>query len=120
MKKGCRPNAICIRDTPFVRYRDKERKNPVLEVVLYLLKQFVLVLVEVLDLAMLIRAVLSWIDPMEEGGFSTFMVMITEPIILPFRKLCAARPWFEGSPLDVPFFMALLALILLRLLLLAL
>ena len=91
-----------------------------MEVVLYLLKQFVLVLVEVLDLAMLVRAVLSWIDPMEEGGFSSFMVMITEPIILPFRKLCAARHWFEGSPLDVPFFMALLALILLRLLLLAL
>ncbi len=90
-----------------------------MEVVLYLLKQFVLVLVEVLDLAMLIRAVLSWIDPMEEGGFSAFMVMITEPIILPFRKLCAARHWFEGSPLDVPFFMALLSLILLRLLLLA-
>ena len=62
-----------------------------MEVVLYLLKQFVLVLVEVLDLAMLIRAVLSWIDPMEEGGFSAFMVMITEPIILPFRKLCLEK-----------------------------
>ena len=91
-----------------------------MEVVLYLLKQFVLILVEVLDIAMLIRAVLSWIDPMEEGAISSFVVMITEPIILPFRKLCAARHWFEGSPLDVPFFMALLALILVRTLLVAL
>ena len=70
-------------------------------------------LVDVLDLAMLIRAVLSWFDPMQDMKLSGFLYMITEPIILPFRKLCAKNHWFEGSPLDVPFFMALLALMLL-------
>ena len=107
-----------IRDTPFFTIR--KGRSTKLEVVFYLLRQFALILIEVLDIAMLIRAVLSWIDPMEEGGLSSFMVMITEPIILPFRKLCAARHWFEGSPLDVPFFMALIALVLVRVLLLAL
>jgi uncharacterized protein YggT (Ycf19 family) len=88
-----------------------------LEILFYLLKQFALILIEALDIAMLIRAVLSWIDPMSEGGFASFMVMVTEPIILPFRKLCAANHWFEGSPLDVPFFMAFLSLMLARILL---
>ena len=86
--------------------------NP--DTLFYFVKQFIWILLYVLDVAMLLRVILSWVNPTEEGGISAFFVMITEPIILPFRALCAKMHWFERSPLDVPFFMALLALILLR------
>ena len=89
-----------------------------MEVILYVLKKFLLVAVEVLDIAMLIRAIFSWIDPMSEGRLISFLILLTEPIILPFRKLCQRMNWFVGSPIDMPFFMAILALFLVRFLLL--
>jgi len=89
-----------------------------LEIILYVLKNFLLIAIEVLDIAMLVRAIFSWIDPMAEGRLLSFLILITEPIILPFRKLCEKKNWFVGSPLDVPFFMAILALFLVRFLLL--
>ena len=85
--------------------------------VFYVLKGFVVLAITVLDVAMLIRAVLSWVDPMGDGRLITFLTVITEPVILPFRALCAAFHWFEGCPLDVPFSMALIALLVLRILL---
>ena len=73
-------------------------------------------IVYVLDTAMFVRAIMSFFNPMGDDRISIFLTMITEPIILPFRKLCASRHWFEGSPLDVPFFMAVVALLVLQML----
>ncbi len=85
-----------------------------MEIILYVLKNFLLIAVEVLDIAMLVRAIFSWIDPMSEGRLISFLILITEPIILPFRKLCQKKNWFVGTPIDVPFLMAFLALFLVR------
>lgn len=56
-----------------------------------------------LELGMLGRMLCSLFDPMGEGRLSSFLFVITEPIILPVRALCAKMGWFENLPIDVPF-----------------
>ena len=73
-----------------------------------------------IDIALLLRAVMSWLDPMGEWGIRGFLIAVTEPVILPFRALCAKKHWFEGSPLDFPFLMTVFALMILQMFLSAL
>jgi len=72
-------------------------------VIFFVLQRLIDVLINVLQVAMLLRAVLSWFDPMQEGRFSVFLLIVTEPVIFPIRALCEKMHWFEGLPLDVPF-----------------
>lgn len=74
-----------------------------MEYVIFFLKNTVLALLLVIDIAMFARAILSWIDSMAEGALPTFLAALTEPVILPVRRLCEKFHWFEGSPLDMPF-----------------
>ena len=78
--------------------------------VLYLLVNTVLILIEVLQFAMLARAILSWIDPMQEWRISAFLRALTEPVIMPVRMLCEKMHWFEGMPIDIPFLITILLL----------
>lgn len=71
--------------------------------VVYFLKNTALALLLVIDIAMLVRSLFSWIDPMAGGALPTFLATVTEPIIFPVRRLCEKFHWFEGSPLDMPF-----------------
>ena len=80
-------------------------------VVFYLVKYTAIALLSVLDMAMFVRAILSWFDPTEEWKISRFLYVVTEPIILPVRRLCAKFHWFEGVPLDIPFLITLLLII---------
>ena len=70
-----------------------------------------------LELAMLLRALLSWL-PFAEGGFlETLLYALTEPLIHPLRVLFDKTGWFAGMPLDMPFFFTAMLLILLNTLL---
>ncbi len=82
-----------------------------MEVLLYLLGRIALMLLYVLDVGLFLRAILSWIDP--EGSFrlSAFLYSITEPIIQPIRKLCYKMNWFQRTPIDVPFMITVLLVI---------
>ncbi len=72
--------------------------------ILYIVRQLVSGLIGLMLLAMFLRAILSWFtDPMNEGKFSSFLYMITEPVIIPMRALCAKMHWFENTPMDMPF-----------------
>lgn len=82
--------------------------------VVSLIKNIALAILSVLDFAMLGRAILSWIDPMGDGPLASFLYAITEPIILPFRKLFEKLNWFVGSPLDMAFFFAMITIIILQ------
>lgn len=73
-------------------------------------------LLSVLLFAMLGRAVFSWFDPMGESKIAAFLFVLTEPVIFPIRALCAHFHWFEGLPIDVPFMLTVLALMILDLL----
>ncbi len=56
-----------------------------------------------LQLAMMIRAILSWIPTFNESKFADFLYMITEPIIIPIRELFRKLNWFQGIPIDISF-----------------
>ena len=45
------------------------------------------------------------------------MYAITEPIILPFRKLFEKKNWFTGVPIDMAFFFAFITIMVLQTLL---
>ena len=82
--------------------------------VFYVLQSVIVISIDILLIAMFVRAILSWFDPMQEGGLNGFLVMITEPVILPIRALCAKNHWFEGFPMDMPFMLSWLALMLIQ------
>lgn len=87
-----------------------------METVVFILKSFVLLLLDVLQFALLGRAIMSWFDH-GEGTISSFLTFVTEPFILPIRRLCERMHWFEGSMLDFPFFLTMIALMVLQTLL---
>lgn len=59
--------------------------------------------IDALLLAMLVRAVTGWFIR-EETAFTNFLYFVTEPVIMPVRMLCDGLGWFQGVPIDVPFF----------------
>lgn len=71
----------------------------------YVLIRFVSIFFDVLLFAMLGRAICSWFMQEGESPLLNFLFIVTEPVILPLRMLCAAFGWFEGVPLDMPFMM---------------
>lgn len=85
-----------------------------IEAVFYVFQQVIIIMIDVLLFAMFVRAVLSWFDPMQEWGITTFLHVLTEPAILPIRMLCEKMHWFEGMPLDIPFLLTTLVLVLIQ------
>lgn len=89
-----------------------------MEYVLYILMRAVLMVVIVLDVALLLRAVLSLFGVDEETAVGALLYFITEPVILPIRALLDRLGWFDGLPIDMSFlFTSMLLNILLMLLL---
>lgn len=86
-----------------------QRRKLILGFVLQVLSNVVVLLLSAIQLAMLVRAILSWF-PMNSSKFTDFLYGITEPFIYPIRKLFAKMNWFQNSPLDVSFMVAYLLL----------
>lgn len=82
------------------------------ENVLYIFAQIVNLLFAVIELAMLVRAIVSWI-PDADGAWLDLVYMITEPIIVPVRSLFEKIPLFRNSPIDFSFMIAYLLIIIL-------
>lgn len=70
---------------------------------LYVIMLCVVIFIYVVDIAMLGRAVLSWFTMGEQTRIGAFLYVVTEPLILPVRNLCARFGWFQGLPMDMPF-----------------
>ena len=77
---------------------------------LYVIVQFVLIFIDVLSIAMFVRAILSWFTMGEQTKLGTFMYVVTEPVIMPIRALCNRFGWFQGVPLDMPFLITMVIL----------
>ena len=73
-----------------------------MDVLIEVIKSVVLVFLSAIQLAMLIRAVLSWFL-MGGGAFINFLYAITEPFIVPVRSLFEKLGWFQNSPIDFSF-----------------
>ena len=85
-----------------------------MEFFLYLVITLVDVFLSFMLLAMLARAITSFLFMGEESKLTLFLYSITEPVILPFRALFAKLGWFQGMPLDAAFFFATIALSILQ------
>ncbi len=85
-----------------------------MDLFLFVLKYTVTTIIDVLLIAMFIRAITSWFDSTREGGLSMFLLMLTEPVVFPMRALCDRMNWFEGVPIDVPFLLTVLVLSILQ------
>ena len=81
---------------------------------LYVLVNFVLIFIEVLSLAMFVRAILSWFTD-GQGKFARFLYVLTEPAIMPVRKLLVKMNWLQNSPIDFSFTITYLAIMLIEL-----
>lgn len=86
-------------------------------IALYLVRATALALLSVIELAMFVRAIMSWFDQTGESKISMFLYAVTEPLILPVRRLCEKMHWFEGVPIDIPFMLTWLILMVLQLIL---
>ncbi|MBQ4135958.1 MAG: YggT family protein [Clostridia bacterium] len=87
-----------------------------LSVVLDVFKGTVCVILSAIQLAMTARAILSWF-PIEPNKFTTFLNVITEPVVYPIRKLFEKMNWFQNIPLDMSFMTAFIIISILLLLL---
>ena len=76
---------------------------------LHIVATVVVSLLSVIQLAMMVRAILSWF-PMDENRFTNFLYGITEPVIYPVRALFVRMNWFQQSPLDMSFMITFLLL----------
>ena len=74
-----------------------------------LLKNIVIVFLSAVQIAFVIRAVLSWL-PMQSNKFIDFIYNITELFISPIRMLFQKMNWFVGLPIDIPFLVTYLLL----------
>ncbi len=76
----------------------------------YIVMMSALMLIDVICIAMMARVILSWFGLGEQSKLGNFLYVVTEPIILPLRALCARFGWFSGIPFDMPFFITMVLL----------
>ena len=74
-----------------------------MEILFYLFSNTVSLLISFVLLCMFIRAILSFL-PIEEGPLTGIVALITEPVIFPVRKICEKFGLGDGLPIDIPFF----------------
>lgn len=84
--------------------------------VLQIIANVVVLLLSVIQLAMLVRAILSWF-PLDSNRFTDFLYGITEPFIYPIRKLFERMNWFQNIPIDMAFMTSYLILFILLMIL---
>jgi len=77
-------------------------------------KTLAYMIINIMQYALLFRAILSWIPQLQGSGLSTFLYQITEPVVYPFRKLLRKVRALDRIPLDLSVLLAFLALSLLR------
>lgn len=87
-----------------------------MQLVLALFQNTVCVILSVLQIAMLVRAIMSWFST-NSNRFENFLYAITEPLIIPIRRLFEKMNWFQGMPIDISFFVTYLLLSILILIL---
>ncbi len=80
----------------------------------YMIRSAALLVLTLLELMMFLRAIMSWFPQVQGNKFHQMMVMLTEPIIMPFRALVERIPALRGFPLDISFSLAFLTLIVLE------
>lgn len=68
-------------------------------------------LLEVLQLMMLVRAVISWFPNLSDSAFGDFVFAVTEFLIGPVRALFDKFGWGRNMVIDIPFFVTYMLLL---------
>jgi YggT family protein len=61
--------------------------------------QFIEILSFTLQLLILARVLMSWIQPYPRGGIGRFLTEVTDPILKPFQKLIPPMAGIDLSPI---------------------
>lgn len=77
---------------------------------IYMAARLVSLLFWVLEIAMIVRAVTSWIPMLDGKRWVEIVYMLTEPIVAPVRALFERFSFFRNSPIDFSFVIAFLLL----------
>ncbi len=80
---------------------------------IYVLVNFVSIFLEALTLGMCLRAILGWFVEDDSGKLMHFLYVLTEPVILPTRKLFEKMNWFQGIPIDMAYMFAYIEIMIL-------
>ncbi|HSX41230.1 MAG TPA: YggT family protein [Candidatus Saccharimonadales bacterium] len=72
---------------------------------------FIDLFVLVFNLLILIRVLMSWVNPMPTGGFGVLIMELTEPIMAPIRRLLPNTGIFDFTPLAAFLLLQLLAML---------
>lgn len=73
-----------------------------MDILVELIRCFAVGALMLIQMAMLVRAVLSWFM-LEGNRFVDFLYAITEPFIYPVRRLLQKMNWLQGTPIDFSF-----------------
>lgn len=71
--------------------------------VIYVCTRLLVLFFDFMSVALFLRAILSWFMQEGENAVMVFLAYVTEPLILPIRRLCDRFGWFRGGPIDMPF-----------------
>lgn len=82
--------------------------------VLYVLANAVSLLLTLLDVALLLRALFSWLPALDDSRLGDFLYMITEPLIVPVRAILNRFSGVRNSPIDISFLVTCLLLAILQ------
>ena len=87
-----------------------------MDILIELLKHIVSIFLMALQVAMTLRAILSWFV-MGGNKLTDFLYAVTEPFIYPIRSLFERMNWLQGTPIDFSFMITYLLISLIALLL---
>ncbi len=82
---------------------------------MYVLVNCALLFIDVITLCMTVRMIMSFLFMENDSKLGRLLFVVTEPVILPVRLLCDRFGWFGGMPVDMPFFISALLLLIVRL-----
>lgn len=83
---------------------------------IYVLVLFITYAIDLISIAMCIRAVISWFYD-GDGWFVRLLYYITEPVIMPVRLLLVKMNWLQNTPLDFSYLLTYLVLFIIQVLL---
>ncbi|MBE6987724.1 MAG: YggT family protein [Ruminococcaceae bacterium] len=71
----------------------------------------------IFEYLLMFRAIMSWFPQIQGSRLYDFICGITEPLLMPFRKLLQNVDALRGFPIDISFMLAFMTIIFLEILL---
>ena len=90
-----------------------------MEAIFYITAKVISLMLSAISLAMSARVIMQIIAQMtsydiQGNKFYVFCYAVTEIFVTPFRYLCDKLNLFRGTPIDAPFFIAYITIVLLN------